>query len=361
MNKNWGIAALSAIAGLLVGLAVAWWLVPRPERPAAVEAKSLPLSAVDRKKAQQREVAARAEEHFEGMENALETLRKEGDATAGRLEIRERLLLRMLGDLAPVNGSSVYNLAVQRRYSPFLAKSSSGPERGRVLEIGPGINLGTGLLFSLEGAEKYYGLDIYQDPDLYSAPQYEALVALLQDVAPERIKRTPESIFKVSGGLVSFDPERVEYLCPHESYDISLPDGSLDLIYSHSTLEHVSDPERTIEAIARTLRSGGITAHHIDLRDHRDFSKPLEFLKVSTADWRRKFPEGGSVPTFLNRWRASDFKRALEKNGFQVITVQPTTTCDVTAAMREAFAAPYNAYELSDLQTLSVMVVARKR
>ena len=37
----------------------------------------------------------------------------------------------------------------------------------------------------------------------------------------------------------------------------------------------------------RILKPGGISAHIAGLADHRDFSKPYEYLKLKPAAWRR--------------------------------------------------------------------------
>ena len=66
----------------------------------------------------------------------------------------------------------------------------------------------------------------------------------------------------------------------------------------------------------RLLKPGGFTAHQIDLRDHIDFEKPLEFLKVSGADYKFTSPYG------TNRWRRSDFESAFRAAGFRQVDIR---------------------------------------
>jgi hypothetical protein len=62
-------------------------------------------------------------------------------------------------------GTGLYNLYVVNRFRAPLEKYL-GPIVGKkIVELGPGDNLGTGVAFALAGADRYYGLDIYQPPD----------------------------------------------------------------------------------------------------------------------------------------------------------------------------------------------------
>jgi len=283
------------------------------------------------------------------------------DGSAAALNREELKLSAIVTQLSSFNGSSIYNVRAYHTYRVFLDRYLGRDAKARVLEIGPGINLGTGLLFAMGGAEKYYGLDIYRDPDLLGAPQYESIVDLMTRIAPDEITRPATEIMKVADGRVSFDPNRVEYLYPHQSYDIPLPDGSVDYIFSNATLEHVTDPMRTVEAFARALRTGGVTAHLIDLRDHRDFSHPLEFLKIDDASWQARYKDPAILYLYMNRWRASDFKAAFEKVGFEILEMRPSSTYPVTEAVRATFQPRFQKDSLEDLSITGLLIVARKK
>lgn len=291
---------------------------------------------------------------------AIQLLAKVHGNTASVLNRRERILLQMTRDLGGTNGSSIYNIGIHRYYNTFIEEYLGRDVKARVLEMGPGINLGTGLIFAMAGSRKYYGLDIYKDPDLLGAPQYESIVKLLSLVAPDRIKTPADAIMKIAGGQVSFDKDRIEYLYPRQSYDIPLSDGSLDFVFSHATFEHIADPSKTIAATYRVLRKGGITAHQIDLRDHRDFSKPLEFLKIEAGAWQDKYKNPAMAHLYMNRWRASDFKDAFEKQGFQVLKLQPTETYPVSDELRKSLHQDFQKYSLEDLSVTGVLIIAKK-
>ncbi len=326
MNRIARMAILSLVLGLALG-----WLV-RSLWPEARRAEALPTAPTAR-------------------------IMKD---SAADLRPREERFLRQMEELRGFNGSSLYNLGVYRRFRGIADQYLQQGGDARVLEIGPGINLGTGLLFALGGAEKYYGLDVYQDPDLLSAPQYQSLVALFEAVCPGDIRRNPASVFTIRNDRVRFHSERIEYLYPRESYDIPLGDGSVDFVFSNATLEHVRDPGETIRSIHRVLVPGGVTAHIVDLRDHENFGKPLEFLKVPSPEWEPRFSTPETHHLYLNRWRAGDFREAFEDCGFEILLFEATSRWPVDEALRGALQPEFRSRPLEDLGVTGIFVVARR-
>ena len=255
------------------------------------------------------------------------------------------------------NSTAVYNFSIYHIYRDIWLerrKQSSAPV---LLELGPGDNIGQGVIFAMTGAKKYYGLDIFRAAQFYNRAHYQAVAALLSTVAPKAIVSNVDSVFRIDGDKVVFNTKKVEYLYPHQSYDIPLPPGSVDYAFSSSVFEHISDPEATINAIFRVLPSGGLTAHHFDMRDHEDFSKPLEFLKLDTQTFKNR-----DVPLHrsTNRWRLSDFVAAFKKSGFRVDKVEVTSRLAVTEEMRQSLHPDFQKYSLEDLAALSAIIVAEK-
>jgi hypothetical protein len=54
----------------------------------------------------------------------------------------------------------------------------------------------------------------------------------------------------------------------------------------------------------------------MDFRDHRDFSRPLEYLLSSEKEFAREFEE--SLGQYGNRYRPHEMQEFLEKAGFEV-------------------------------------------
>src|SRR5882724_2701593 len=84
--------------------------------------------------------------------------RKQG-VTGAVINENEQFLLETLRDYASRNSTSPYNLGIYNLYSRIHSEYLDSERPARILEIGPGTNLGVGFIFALTGAEKYYGLD----------------------------------------------------------------------------------------------------------------------------------------------------------------------------------------------------------
>jgi len=92
-------------------------------------------------------------------------------------------------------------------------------------------------------------------------------------------------------------------------------DNQVDLVISHSVLEHVRNPQAVLAACFKWLKPGGITHHIIDLRDHSlRFRYPFEMLTFSDQVWSRWLDLGGGF--HLNRWRVPDYLHAAHDSRF---------------------------------------------
>jgi hypothetical protein len=64
----------------------------------------------------------------------------------------------------------------------------------------------------------------------------------------------------------------------------------------------------------------------IDFRDHIDFSRPLEYLLYSAAEYEGVFD--ASHAQRGNRLRKADFERSFVAAGFKVLSFSPTVEVD---------------------------------
>ena len=279
-------------------------------------------------------------------------------ARASQVE-QDKALLALLAAGRETNGSAIYNLGIANFYWQLWRDRMKSADAPSILELGPGENLGQGVLLVAMGAKKYTGLDLRKPPQLYDRHGYQAAMELLGLAAPAVAQPKAAGIFTVEGERVVFNPGRIEYLYPRQSYDIRLPDGSIDYVFSHSVFEHIADPPRTVAAIARVLRSGGLSAHHFDMRDHADFSKPLEFLKVDAAAWSARF-DGANAHLYTNRQRLPDFIKLFEDSGFKILSVKSTGHVAMSEETRRGLHPDFHRYALEDLAVVSAMIVAQK-
>jgi SAM-dependent methyltransferase len=256
-----------------------------------------------------------------------------------------------------------YPLGVFRKHATALAPLHEGGLQGTdVLEIGPGGNVGVSLLMLLAGAKSATCLDVMPwiqgtGPDaLYPALVEAAAKApetyLVAPALRERAQTDPEAVARE---LL----KHITYICPMDIATTTLPDASQDVIFSHACFEHFGDPAGSIAQIARLLRPGGVTSHQVDLRDHRDFSHPLEFLRYSESVWH--LANSNRPSGVRNRWRAPEYRAAFEQRGLEVVALHATDTTTVTEVMRHKFHAHFQAMSLEDLAIIGILLVARKR
>ena len=126
----------------------------------------------------------------------------------------------------------------------------------------------------------------------------------------------------------------IDYRAPSDARTVALADGTVDLIATTSTFEHI--PEDMLREILaecfRLCHKGSIMSHEIDYSDHyshRDKSiTPYNFLSFSDRTWdlvhMRHY--------YQNRLRHNDIRRLLLEAGFTI--VEEKTTLPENAEMK---------------------------
>jgi SAM-dependent methyltransferase len=325
----------------------------------------------------------------------LPRLRRPGSYDRADLETigwNEALLLEAVRANVNRNDRALYNLLHAFRLVRHLAGLAGLDLRGKTfLEMGCSREPGLPLVLLLHGCRRYYGNNVFALDD-WLPESYAKLVTLLVsglcDVPPGRLEELAEAVPEPRRGrVVRLRPDRFVPLEPVPAEDIPLADGGVDLVFSASVLEHVRKPREVIAKCHRLLRPGGHCLHAIDLRDHADFRRPVEFLKEREADYLAR--TGGPE----NRVRAQEFLEIFGGAGFEVVAARfrdadlklaaggttdlvdllltpmdalcPRKSLDevvpwVDEAMRAGFASPFREKSLQDLSTLGLFVVARK-
>jgi SAM-dependent methyltransferase len=120
-----------------------------------------------------------------------------------------------------------------------------------------------------------------------------------------------------------------EYRAPADARATGLPDGSMDVVFSNSVLEHVPEPavRDIFREARRILKDGGLMIHEVNCGDHYayldDSVSQLNYLQFSDREWdslwNNKFQ-------YQNRMRAHEFIERAEGAGFDILlrTGQPS-------------------------------------
>ncbi len=160
----------------------------------------------------------------------------------------------------------------------------------RVLELGPGDNLGVALRLLAMGADRVVCLDrfvTWRDP----AQQKQINSALVDRLPVEQRDRLQEVLG--DDGAVRPGRDRLQLIEGTGVEDAAgkLGAGSFDFVISRAVLAHVFDLTSAFAAMDQLLASGGSMAHKVDLSDHRLFSdaghNPLTYLTVSDFAYDR--------------------------------------------------------------------------
>lgn len=281
--------------------------------------------------------------------------------------VREGIFAQVRTLLEGDGRSLAYGLRLFASHHRQITLHARGVAGRRILELGPGYSLAPGLLLVAAGAASWTGVDPFpiatRDAAHYRALREEVLAdrgvvrGTDHEQASQELLRRLDLLMSCEGDQVQLDGRRVRML--RASADaLPLADGSQDVVISNAVLEHVRDPAAVVRESMRVLAPGGIGVHQIDLRDHRDFSRPLEFLCLRAEEWERGF---ATVPfDYTNRWRASEFLSAFRAAGAEVLQHDVTLTARLDAGLRARLAPEFRAREAADLEALSLALVVRR-
>src|SRR5579872_4384186 len=163
----------------------------------------------------------------------------------------------------------------------FLQRALGDVKGLRILEIGPGDNLGSGFCLLAAGALSYTAIERFA-PD-YSANSAKAWYRAIQEAWPRKFPDLPwpEDLdwrqFPESHSRVCVLPIEVEKAALVDQFDV---------VCSFQVLEHVNDIEVFAKQNVRLLGPGGIAVHRVDFGPHdcwQGYPDPLTFLRF--PDW----------------------------------------------------------------------------
>ena len=200
-----------------------------------------------------------------------------------------------------------------------LAKLEPGFSKGRVLEFGAGRDLFGNFILWCCGIEHQTVIDI--TPLLKPELMNHVITTLQCNPLPGFIRRPTRMLSDRDYLSELREVYGIDYLAPADARSVDMPTGSIDLVLTTNTLEHI--PEVEIAAILRECyrlcRDGGMLSHVIDYSDHyshADSSRtPFSFLGYSDTAWRRYNPPNH----FQNRMRHRDHRRLIEDAGFECV------------------------------------------
>lgn len=211
----------------------------------------------------------------------------------------------------------------------------------RILEIGPGDNLGVALTLVGLGAESVTCIDGFK-------PQ----------CSPER----NEAVYaEVLNTMTSVQRDRAEWGRIRAHYDCPIERGigsaEFDIIISRAVLEHVKDLPTAWRRMTQGLRRDGEMWHEVDFRCHNILGEvhPLYFLTVPQLVWKLI----SSPDPTLNRARPSAYRKLAEESFAEsAVTTVSRHKCSV-ATIRKSLLPQFRECSDDELLIASAFVNAR--
>lgn len=281
--------------------------------------------------------------------------------------------------------SAQYCYGVWMKHLTLLRAHGLNTIPDTVAELGPGESLGVGICALLSGANHYVGLDVlaHSNP-VRNQLVFKELVAMFRDRAPNKDKgwpqfgsylderQYPSHILTEEVLSASLEPERLaeidlavsvpskgaaitaEYKAPWFDPTV-IEEGTVDLVISHSVLEHVVDLRETYQALYQWLKPGGWMSHQIDFKSHGLSKRWNGYRGCSEGIWKLML---GKRPFMINRHPASTHLKLLQEAGFNVVTQQKFLRSDGIG--RDELAPRWADLSEEDLNCSGMYVIATK-
>jgi len=215
-----------------------------------------------------------------------------------------------------------YDFRVLKRWLDYLEMYETGASalKGKnILELGPGADLGVGLISLAAGANKYHAFDVHNLIKGTPMQFYDALLEELQkdaqlstsvDVLRDQLHKCQEN-----------KGERLNYT-HQKDFDLSiLADADIDLVVSNSAFQQFDNPAKTIEQLSQLVRPGAYFIALLDLKTHTRWINqrdPLHIYRYSDTVYDKLRFKGAQ-----NRYRPFEFKQMLEDHAWQNVAIIP--------------------------------------
>jgi SAM-dependent methyltransferase len=261
-------------------------------------------------------------------------------------------------EVSEVERCIVYDARVVHEWLEELTRYTGNPrflERRNVLELGPGSDLGVGMMLLARGAERYNACDVNNLVSRTPRSFYDALLKRLEaDGNAVDIQRLAAEIDKQRAG----QPSLLNYVV-RSDFDLCAAVGTatVDMVFSQAAFEHFDDIDAVVGQLSRACKPGAVIVAEIDLKTHSRWVRdqdPNNIYRFPAAIYDAFYFRG--IP---NRVRPYQYRAAFERHGWSNIQTRPlATTSDPTSA-GQALSSPFRT-DINEMAHLSIMFCATK-
>lgn len=252
-----------------------------------------------------------------------------------------------------------YDFKVVERWAEYLFSYTNEKNFFKnkvVLELGPGADLGTGLILLAMGVKRYIAFDVNELAKSAPVELYSRLFDRLKDKYPnydaDYFKLQLNKCYKGKDSVINYIVDK--------NFEVSKIKDKIDIVFSQAAFEHFADVEKTLKQLSNVVEAGGILVTEIDLKTHTRWIKdkdPLNIYRYNESFW--KFFSFKGSP---NRVRAFEYKELLEKNGWFDIEIAPITILEeeYLEKVRPLLNKQFREMNSSEMKMLSIMLMTKK-
>ena len=252
-----------------------------------------------------------------------------------------------------------YALKIGSEYLALIEKQSLSLRGIKTLELGPGHNYGASLVLACHGANTAVA-DRF--PVTWQQDYHGALCrALLRGVTELWPTVNPSPLVRCIEDSTVSNVVKVFNSPAEDLHGVAAE--TIDVVLSNAVLEHLQNPELAALELHRVTRQGGVGLHQVDFRDHRDFSRPLEYLLLGEDEFAQVFLERNAECG--RQMRHFELNEYLISAGFEVADFEANWIAsdeylnDFIPRLRESNSA-YRAMPRHDLRVISGHFTLRK-
>ncbi len=221
------------------------------------------------------------------------------------------------------------------------------------LELGPGDSLASAVIGKAYGASRCWLVDA----GAYAARDMDVYRRLVNYLTRSRPDVDLEAVRNATDIPALLTTCNADYFEDGLAGLARVPDAACDLLFSQAVLEHVPRGEfaATLAQIRRILKSGGISGHQVDFRDH--LGGGLNNLRFSEALWEAPWFARRSG-FYTNRLALSQMTARVRAAGFAVEVMQSSRR-DHPALSRAQLAREFRHLSDDDLAVWEAFLVFR--
>jgi len=251
-----------------------------------------------------------------------------------------------------------YCLNVVKNWEQALISYSknSNPFTGKhIIELGPGPDLGTGIIILALGAKSYTAVDKFKLIHKTPIEFYKLLLSRLKHFSDY-----PSAEKAVDNFQKGNCDEKFCYVWDTCFQLNKLPLKKFDILVSQAVLEHLVNVREVFRILHYQLASDAIMGHEVDLGTHTALIReldPLNLLRYSETVWNSLKFDGSP-----NRLRMTDYQKILKEIGFEKIETRQLKVLDkkYVEKLKKHLIKKFRNYPDEDIRTKSFFLLGTK-